>query len=113
MFVVYDCYSSFYKLPAIEARLLLYFISLCLQATVHYLMPGIDMSSFGIKIGHFDSTLIKAHTHKGVIHKRCPQERGRGSSRSGHLWTWGEGGQAKWDVHIWLKFDKYLISNLS
>ena len=25
----------------------------------------------------------------------------------------GEAGQAKLDVHIWLKFDKYLISNLS
>ena len=25
----------------------------------------------------------------------------------------GGGGQAKLDVHIWLKFDKYLISNLS
>ena len=22
------------------------------------------------------------------------------------MWTWGEGGQAKLDVHIWLKFDK-------
>ena len=28
------------------------------------------------------------------------------------LRTWG-GGQAKLDIHIWLKFDKYLISNLS
>ena len=25
----------------------------------------------------------------------------------------GDGGQAKLDVHIWLNFDKYLISNLS
>ena len=25
----------------------------------------------------------------------------------------GEGGQAIVDVHIWFKFDKYLISNLS
>ena len=40
-------------------------------------------------------------------------EGGGGSSRSGHLRIWGEGGQSIVDVHIWFKFDKHLISNLS
>ena len=37
---------------------------------------------------------------EGVKQKRTPADM-------------GEEGQAKLDVHIWLKFDKYLISNLS
>ena len=44
-----------------------------------------------------------------------PQERGEGGHGQAEADTCGHGGvgQAKLDVHIWLKFDKYLISNLS
>ena len=50
----------------------------------------------------------------GVIHKRCPQERGEGGQAKADICGHGgEGGSSKIDVHIWLKFDKYLISNLS
>ena len=38
---------------------------------------------------------------------------GRGVKQKQTPADMGEGGRAKLDVHIWLKFDKYLISNLS
>ena len=34
-----------------------------------------------------------------------------GLSKSGQMRTWGEGGQAKLDVHIWLKFNIILLFN--
>ena len=40
----------------------------------------------------------------GVIHKRCPQERGEGVKQKRTPADMGGGGQAKLDVHIWLKF---------
>ena len=38
---------------------------------------------------------------------------GGGQAKADTCGHWGRGGQAKLDVHIWFKFDKYLISNLS
>ena len=46
------------------------------------------------------------------MHKRCPQERGEeGQAKEDTCGHGGRGSQAKLDVHIWFKFDKYLISN--
>ena len=38
---------------------------------------------------------------------------GGGQAKADKCGHGGSGGQAKLDVHIWLKFDKYLISKLS
>ena len=68
-------------------------------------------------VNHLPRRVPTAYKHcsdsLGVIHKRCPQERGKGVKQKRTPADMGGGDQAKLDVHIWLKFDKYLISNLS
>ena len=57
---------------------------------------------------------IFPHIPKGSYIKDVRKRGGRGDQAKAD--TCGHGGrrgQAKLDVHIWFKFDKYLISNLS
>ena len=47
----------------------------------------------------------------GVIHRRRPQEWGRGVKQKRTNADMGGGGQAKVDVHIWFKLQVFNFSN--